>query len=99
MYLTENMFRDKFAKVRRSCSSPGFILGWTRGETAADSLQGATSLRWRLPLVMYVVIFLYAAAFWIQTGVLPVNNMMDINTYRHDGILDSASVPLQEAGC
>ena len=72
------MFRDK---VRRSCSSPGMILGWTREETAADSLRGASVLRWRLALVMYVVIFLYSAAFWIQTGVLPVNNIIGINAY------------------
>lgn len=27
----------------------------------------------KMTIVMHVVIFLYAAAFWIQTGVLPVS--------------------------
>lgn len=27
----------------------------------------------KMTIVMHVIIFLYAAAFWIQTGVLPVS--------------------------
>lgn len=33
---------------------------------------GANRLQRRMAMVMYSIIFLYSAAFWIQTGVMPV---------------------------
>ena len=43
-------------------------------EEGGDAAGKSSHLRRRLSLVMYGVIFLYAAAFWIQTGVLPVSD-------------------------
>jgi OCT family organic cation transporter-like MFS transporter 18 len=44
------------------------------GKEERDEPTGKSSdLRRRMSIVMYTVVFLYAAAFWIQTGVLPVS--------------------------
>ena len=38
-----------------------------------EDVRVPTPLYRRMTVVMHVIIFLYAAAFWIQTGVLPVS--------------------------
>ena len=56
--------------------------------------EKASPLRRRMTVVMYAVIFLYAAAFWIQTGVLPVYKR-NRNAQR---LPVSHIVPLQKTG-
>lgn len=58
--------------MHRSSSSPGRIVGGIGEKEAEESVRAIPALRRRMAVVMYIVIFLYAAAFWIQIGVLPV---------------------------
>ena len=86
--------------MRRSASSPGKMIG-REGEDAAESVRAITTLRRRMTVVMYVVIFLYAAAFWIQVGAMPVRETPSLtNHFCLTHFLTSflCSVSLQEVG-
>lgn len=51
----------------------------------------------RMTIVMHCIIFLYAAAFWIQTGVLPVSCSVSLS-YLFTVLFSMAVVPVQETG-
>ena len=65
-------------------------------EERDEATRKSSDLRRRMSIVMYTVIFLYAAAFWIQTGVLPVSTNNRPHTFPPPP--QSPAVPLQEAG-
>lgn len=62
-------------EMQRSMSSPGRMIGGAGVKAATESVEAVPVQRRRVAVVMYFVVFLYAAAFWIQTGVMPVGGV------------------------
>lgn len=63
-------------EMQRSMSSPGRMIGGEGVKAATESVEAVPVQRRRVAVVMYLVVFLYAAAFWIQTGVMPVGGAL-----------------------